>query len=345
MGWNSWNIFAADIDEVKIKEIADAMVSTGMRDAGYKYLNLDDNWMRPYRENGRLVGDPDRFPGGITALADYVHGKGLKLGIYGCRGTATCMNVPESGSQGYEQVDADTWASWGIDYLKLDSCNAQLDLREQYELMRDCLLNTNRPIVYSICCWYFVGEWMIDAGNLWRTTSDIQDNFDVITRIIDSNADLWPHAGPGHWNDPDMLEVGNGNCTYEEYKAHFSMWCIMAAPLIAGNDIRNMTRETLDILLNEEAIAIDQDPAGIQGQRIRDDRDHEVWVKPLGSENETEKAVALFNRGAGSAPMAVDWSEIGLSGSANVRDIWEHQDLGSYSASFSATVPSHGIFL
>jgi alpha-galactosidase len=347
MGWNSWNIFGGSIDEARIREIADAMVSSGMRDAGYIYLNLDDNWMKSGRDSsGNLVGDPTRFPGGIRALADYVHSKGLKLGIYGCRGTATCMNIPESGSQGNEVRDANTWASWGIDYLKYDSCNAQLDLRTQYEAMRDALAGCGRPIVYSICCWYFVDTWMIDAGNLWRTTSDIQDNWGSFMSITDINEKLYMHAGPGHWNDPDMLEVGNGNCTYEEYRSHFSLWCIMAAPLIAGNDIRTMSSQTRDILCNTEAIAVNQDSAGIQGRIVKDNGDLEVWLKALGSANGSEKAVLLLNRGGGTSSITVNWSDIGLSGSANVRDLWEKRDLGSYNGSYSASVPSHGsVFL
>jgi alpha-galactosidase len=345
MGWNSWNIFGGDINETKIKEIADAMVSSGMRDAGYIYLNLDDMWMDDggRDQNGNLIGDLDRFPGGIKALAEYCHDRGLKLGLYGDRGTATCCNVPESGSQGREVQDANTFASWGIDYLKYDSCNASVDLQTSYTTMSDALLATGRPIVFSICAWYFAGEWMIDVGNLWRTTGDIQDNFGSFLGIIDTNEPLYPYAGPGHWNDPDMLEVGNGGCSYEEYKSHFSIWCIMAAPLIAGNDLMTMSEETRSILCNTEVIAIDQDPAGIQGRIVNDQGDLEVWVKPFGSENGTDKAVALFNRSGSSVTITANWSDIGLSGSASVRDLWEHADLGTYSGSYSSSVPAHGV--
>jgi alpha-galactosidase len=347
MGWSSWNCFGGDIDEWKIKEIADAIVSSGMRDAGYIYINLDDMWMDDdgRDDDGNLIGDLDRFPSGIKALADYIHSLGLKIGIYGDRGTATCCNIPESGSEGNEVRDANTWASWGIDYLKYDSCNASLDLQTQYETMRDALTQTGRPICYSICCWYFVGEWMIDTGNLWRTTSDINDNWGSFFNIIDINEPLYHHAGPGHWNDPDMLEVGNGGCTYEEYKSHFSIWCMMASPLIAGNDVRNMSDETISILCNTEAIAVDQDPAGIQGRRLTVNGDQEIWVKPLGRAGGTDKAVLLLNRGGGSANMTVSWSDIGISGPASVRDLWAHEDLGSYASSFSANVPSHGVVM
>jgi alpha-galactosidase len=347
MGWSTWNIFASNIDETKIKAIADAMVSSGMRDAGYVYLNVDDTWMKAGRDsNGNLAADPVKFPGGMKALADYIHGKGLKLGLYGDRGTATCCNITESGSQGYETADAQTLASWGVDYWKYDSCNASLDLQTQYTTMRDALANSGRAICYSICCWYYAGSWMIDCGNLWRTTSDVTDSFSSFMGIVDTNQALYANAGPGHWNDPDMLEVGNGGCTFEEYKTHFSLWCIMAAPLIAGNDIRSMSSQTQSILCNTDAIAIDQDSAGIQGHIVVDNGDLEVWMKPLGSASGTEKAVLLLNRSGSSASITVNWSNIGLSGAATVRDLWSHSDLGSYSSSYSASVPSHGgIFL
>jgi alpha-galactosidase len=296
--------------------------------------------------NGNLRADPTRFPSGIKALADYVHSKGLKLGIYGDRGTKTCMGVPESGSQGHEQQDANTFASWGVDYLKYDNCNATLDLRTQYELMSQCLLNTGRPIVFSICSWSFNGPWMADAGNLWRTTGDISDNWNSVMGIIDTNEPLYQYAGPGHWNDPDMLEVGNGGMTATEYRSHFSLWCIMAAPLIAGNDLRGMTQGTLDILTNTEAIAVDQDSAGIQGRRVRDDGNLEVWMKPLGGYSTGTKAVVLLNRGSSSANITVNWSEIGLNNeAATVRDLWAHQDKGSYTGSYTANVAAHGVVM
>ncbi len=345
MGWNSWNIFGGDINETKIKEIADAIVSSGMRDAGYVYVNLDDMWMNPAGRdaNGNLTPDPAKFPAGIKALADYMHARGLKLGLYGDRGTATCCNVPQSGSQGHETQDANTFASWGVDYLKYDSCNASLDLQTQYTTMSRALLASGRQICFSICAWYFAGAWMIDEGNLWRTTSDITDSFGSFTGIIDTNEKLYANAGPGHWNDPDMLEVGNGHCTFEEYKAHFSIWCMMAAPLIAGNDVRTMTEETRSILTNAELIAIDQDAAGIQGRIVNDQGDLEVWCKPLGSATGTDKAVALFNRSGSTATITANWADIGLSGSASVRDLWAHSDLGTFSGSYSASVPSHGV--
>ncbi len=352
MGWNSWNIFHGDINEAKIKQIADAMVSTGMKDAGYVYLNLDDNWMaNPARDsNGNLRADSSRFPNGIKSLADYVHSKGLKLGIYGDRGTMTCMNVPQSGSKGYEDKDAKTFASWGIDYLKYDNCNIPggSDMKTDYQKMQTALSNCGRPIVFSICAWEYQ-NWMPATGNLWRTTRDITDKWDTgtaffrgIINLIDENSQYTSSAKPGAWNDPDMLEIGNGGCTAEEYRTQMSMWSMMAAPLIAGNDIRNMNQTTKDILLNTEVIAIDQDPAGIQGSRIKSSNGLEVWCKPLGNGAGTVKAVALLNRNSSAANITVNWSDIGLSGSVSVRDLWAKADKGNFTGSYTASVPSHG---
>ena len=279
MGWNSWNVFHGNINETQIKQIADAMVSSGMKDAGYVYLNLDDNWMaNPARDaNGNLRADPTRFPNGIKALADYVHAKGLKLGIYGDRGTMTCMNIPQSGSRGYEERDAKTFASWGIDYLKYDNCNVPngSDQKADYKKMQTALANCGRPIVFSICAWGYA-SWMPETGNLWRTTGDITDKWDNgnewfrgIINLIDDNSKFTSSAKPGAWNDPDMLEIGNGGCTTEEYRTQMSMWCMMASPLIAGNDIRTMNQTTKDILLNKYLKAIKKYPGGIKAQELK----------------------------------------------------------------------------
>lgn len=357
MGWNSWNIFHENINENQIKEIADAMVSTGMKDAGYVYLNLDDNWMATSRdEHGRLRADPVRFPSGMKALGDYIHSKGLKFGIYGDRGLRTChhyhMGPEGSGSGSYrkEQLDAETFASWGVDYLKYDNCDPApgSNMQEDYENMRDALAQCGRDIVFSICAWGFQ-RWMPDAGNLWRSTGDISDAWETgdgffmgIIEIIDRNANLAQYAKPGAWNDPDMLQIGNGGCTTEEYRTHMTMWCIMAAPLIAGNDIRNMSKETSDILLNREAIAVNQDSAGIQGTRINAQNGLEVWCKPLGSRNGTTKAVALLNRNDYEAEITVHFADIGLSGEVYVRDLWAKTDRGVFSNSYTMSVPPHG---
>jgi len=351
MGWNSWNVFHGEINETQIKQIADTMVSSGMKDAGYVYLNLDDNWMaNPARDaNGNLRAHPTRFPSGLKALADYVHAKGLKLGIYGDRGTMTCMNVPQSGSKGYEDKDAKTFASWGIDYLKYDNCNIPngSDMKTDYQKMQTALANCGRPIVFSICAWGYQ-SWMPATGNLWRTTGDIADKWDNgtdwfkgIINAIDGNAQYTSSAAPGAWNDPDMLEIGNGGCTTEEYRTQMSMWCMMASPLIAGNDIRTMNQTTKDILLNKEVIAVNQDSAGKQGSRVKSTNGLEIWVKPLGTDG-TTKAVALLNRNASASNITVNWSDIGITGSVTVRDLWAKADKGSFTGSYTASVPSHG---
>ncbi len=357
MGWNSWNIFHENINETQIKQIADAIVTSGMRDAGYIYLNLDDNWMATSRDaNGKLRADPTRFPSGMKALGDYIHSNGLKFGIYGDRGLRTCHHYhagPQgtgSGSYGKEQLDANTFAEWGVDYLKYDNCDPAPNSNQQrdYEKMRDALANCGRDIVFSICAWGYQ-SWMPSTGNLWRTTGDITDKWDNgndwfvgIINAIDKNAEYASVAGPGGWNDPDMLEIGNGGCTIEEYRTQMSMWCIMAAPLIAGHDVRKMSQEIKDILLNKEVIAINQDSAGIQGTRVKAANGLEVWCKPMGSINGTKKAVALLNRNQSAKDITVNFSDIGFSDTVTVRDLWAKADRGSFTGSYTMTVPSHG---
>ena len=340
MGWNSWNKFASNINETLVRQIADSMVGTGMRDAGYQYVILDDCWMTMSRNgSGQLVADPTKFPSGMKALADYVHARGLKLGIYEDRGSATCSGYP--GSYGHEVTDANTFASWGVDYLKYDNCSAVGDLQTDYTAMAHALDSCGRSIVYSICCWSYPGPWAISIGNLWRTTTDITDNWSSVIDLMNTNAGLGANAGPGHWNDPDMLEVGNGGMSTTEYQAHFSMWAMMAAPLIAGNDVRSMASATKSILMNAEVIAVDQDSLGIQGTRVRVSGEQEVWSKPL---KDGSRAVALLNRSSSSALVSFTWNEIGLlQDSAQVRDLWAHVSKGVFSKSVVSAVPAHGV--
>ncbi len=353
MGWNSWNKFACNVDETLIKQIADSMVSSGMRDAGYKYIIIDDCWQIGRDKNGNIIPDPKRFPSGMKALADYIHSKGLKFGIYSDAGTATCQGRP--GSRGYEFQDARQYAAWGVDYLKYDWCNTDSqDALASYSTMNKALLATGRPIVFSICEWGQHKPWLWGKGigNLWRTTGDIQDCWDCkrnwggmgFTHILDLQNGLASYAGPGHWNDPDMLEVGNGGLTLTESKAHFSLWCILAAPLIAGNDIRSMSKDIRDILTNKEVIAVDQDSLGKEGTKVSDDGDHEVWSKEL---SDGSRAVVLFNRGGTEARMTVNWTDIGYPNhlNASVRDLWQKKNLGDFRGSFSAPVPSHGVVM
>jgi len=346
MGWNSWNKFACNVSEQLIKEIADAMVSSGMKKAGYQYVNIDDCWQVSRDSSGRIVADPVRFPTGIKALADYVHSKGLKLGIYTDAGTMTCEKRP--GSLDHEAQDARTYAEWGIDYVKIDWCHTEgLEPQKQYEKFRNALATCGRPIVFSICNWgrNQPWKWGPATGNLWRTTGDIEDKWASVLKILDNPSQQHPEsAGPGAWNDPDMLEVGNGKMGDVEYRAHFSLWAIMAAPLIAGNDLRTMSQATKDILMNSEVIAVDQDAAGKQGRKVHADGGLEVWAKPL--KQKDAAAVALFNRSEAAADITCTWSDVGLpAGKAKVRDLWAHADRGAFADSFKASVPSHGVVM
>ena len=349
MGWNSWNKFGCDVSEQLIKEIADAMVSSGMKDAGYEYVVIDDCWQVGRDENGNIIPDPERFPSGMKALADYIHAKGLKFGIYSDAGTHTCQKRP--GSRGYEFQDARTYASWGVDYVKYDWCNTSTqNAQASYKLMRDAIYKAGRPMVFSLCDWGFSKPWLWaeDVGHLWRATDDIMDCWDCeddrnnagFTILLDRMVGLESYSGPGHWNDPDMLEVGNSGLTIGESRAHFSLWCVLAAPLISGNDLRDMSEETKKILTNGEVIAIDQDSLGKSGVKVRDDGDLEIWVKQLADGG---RAVVLFNRGLTKEKMMVAWTELGYPShlKAVVRDLWQHKDLGKFAGDFSADVPPH----
>jgi alpha-galactosidase len=353
MGWNSWNKFACDVSEELIREVADAIAANGMRDAGYEYVVIDDCWQVDRDAEGNIVVDPERFPSGMKALADYVHSKGLKFGIYSDAGMKTCQGRP--GSRGYEFQDARQYAAWGVDYLKYDWCNhGTQDAPASYGLMRQALERAGRPIVFSLCEWGTNKPWLWaeGIGHLWRTTGDIQDCFDCQrdwgglgwTGILDLQDGLESYAGPGHWNDPDMLEVGNGGMTVPEYRAHFSLWAMLAAPLMAGNDVRSMAPEIREILLNAEVIAVNQDVLGRQARRVRDDGDLEVWARELA---DGSRAVALLNRGSSAVPIAVAWPEIGYPThvSAAVRDLWQHRDLPRVTGRFAAAVPPHDVVM
>jgi alpha-galactosidase len=347
MGFNNWNSTHCrpEFDEEMIKGVADILVDTGLADAGYEYVNLDDCWALPERDaDGKLVPDPERFPSGIAALADYVHSKGLKFGIYTSAGTKTCNTAGFPGSLGHEYSDAQQFADWGVDYLKYDNCNNQgVDAIERYTTMRDALAATGRPMVYSICEW---GQnepwnWADDVGHLWRTTGDISDNWPSVMSIFERNVDLAEYAGPGQWNDPDMLEVGNGGMTATEYRSHFSLWAMMAAPLLIGTDLRVASDETIDILGNRDIIAVDQDPLGSQGTVVSRSEDGS-WV--LSKEMaDGSRAVALFNASDTAQRIETSAEAVGLPDSSGyrMRDLWQHSD--SHTAgTIAATVPAHG---
>ncbi|XXG60455.1 hypothetical protein AAC387_Pa04g2362 [Persea americana] len=343
MGWNSWNHFHCNIDEKLIRATADAMVSTGLSAVGYEYINLDDCWAEQNRDSkGNLVPKASTFPSGIKALADYVHSKGLKLGIYGDAGTMTCSKTMP-GSLGYEEQDAKTYASWGVDYLKYDNCNNDgSSPKERYPKMSKALLNSGRLIFFSLCEWgqEDPATWAPKIGNSWRTTGDIKDTWESMTSIADSN-DRWAsYAGPGAWNDPDMLEVGNGGMTTEEYRSHFSIWALVKAPLLIGCDLRSVDKVTLGLLNNKEVIAVSQDKLGVQGKKVKKNGDLEVWAGPISGKR---VAVVLWNRGSSQASITANWSDVGLPSNAivTVRDLWVHSTVKSVRGQLTATIDSH----
>jgi alpha-galactosidase len=346
MGWNSWNKFHGRVDDPSVRSIADAMASNGMKAAGYLYVNIDDTWEGERDAAGNITSNK-KFPD-MKALADYVHSKGLKLGIYSSPGPNTCAGY--EGSYMHEQQDAKTWAAWGIDYLKYDWCGARnlytdAEMQAVYQKMGDALRATGRPIVYSLCQYgrADVWKWAPEvSGNAWRTTGDISDRWQSMLGFFEKQNVLAEYAAPGHFNDPDMLEIGNGGMTDTEYRTHMSLWSMLAAPLLAGNDLRDMTPAIHDILTNSEVVAVDQDPLGRQARRLSQSGDQEIWVRDLSG---NAKAVALFNRGAETAKMTLKLSETGIKGAPKVRDLWSHQEIATEGGELSATVPSHGVVL
>jgi len=347
MGWNSWNKFAGRVDDASVREMADAMANNGMKEVGYQYINIDDTWQGSRDARGNITTNK-KFPD-MKALADYVHSKGLKIGIYSSPGPNTCAGY--EGSYGHEEQDAQTYAAWGIDYLKYDWCGARTlysdqEMRALYQVMGDDLLKTGRPILYSLCQYgrAEVWKWGADVGgNAWRTTGDIRDTWDSMTTIGFSQGELAPWATPGHWNDPDMLEIGNGGMNDDEYRTHMSLWSILAAPLLAGNDLRSMAPAIREILTNREVIAVNQDKDGKQGRRITKLGEQEVWARPL---FDGGQAIGLFNRGGAPAEITVKWSDLGpRSVPTRARDLWAHSDLKLDGAQYSVTVPAHGVVM
>jgi alpha-galactosidase len=366
MGWNTWNTFASHINENLVHETAEAMIANGMRDAGYVYIVLDDTWSAKERDgNGNLVPDPEKFPSGMKALGDYLHAKGFKFGLYSCAGTRTCGDYP--GSWGHEFQDARLFASWGVDYLKYDWCNVgTANAQDAYKRMRDALHTAGHPVVFSLCEWgqNKPWEWASDVGHLWRTTGDIFDSYDgrkgwesgwklILDQqysLVSGNGPdgIAKYAGPGHWNDPDMLEVGNAGLSTAESRAHFSLWCIIAAPLMAGNDVRHMSADTRAILTNRDVIAIDQDPLGKEGFRALAEpaKNIEVWAREL---KDGEWAVCALNTSQNTAELTIDWDRFRwwfLKGAEfSLHDVWANQDVGTTQTSTSATVASHDVIL
>lgn len=351
LGWNSWNVFHENINEKQIKEIADAMVESGLKDAGYVFLNLDDNWMDTKRDSkGNLTHNPKTFPSGMKSIADYVHSKGLKFGLYGDRGKRTCHHYnsnwqSESGSYMKEEQDAKQLAAWGVDYWKYDNCDPAQgsNQQEDYTRMSKALRNSGRDIVFSICAWEYK-DWMPEIANLWRTTFDIGPEwistswYRGVYEIIDANDKYWKIAKPGHWNDPDMLEVGNRGLSYEEQKSQMTMWSIMAAPIMISSDVRNMSNETKELYLNKDMIAINQDSLGVQGHRVSNVNGKQIWTKPL---QNGDIGVALLNNNGSTQTIECNFADIGVQGEVEVRDAWQKKDLGARS-SVSIELPAHG---
>jgi alpha-galactosidase len=374
MGWNSWNRFTCRITEKIIMETADAMAVNGMKSAGYEYVVIDDCWQVGRDSLGFIIADPAKFPSGIRALADYVHSKGLKFGVYTCAGRRTCQGRP--GSRGHEFQDAIKYAEWGVDFLKMDWCNSEgQNAEESYRLMRDAMFKAGRPVLFSICEWGVnkPWEWAGEIGHMWRTTGDIRDNWNIpdakegkcwgggVIINLDMQQGLEKYAGPGRWNDPDMLEVGNSGLTYPENRAHFSLWCMLAAPLMAGNDLRNISPEIHDILTNQEVIAIDQDRLGKQGYKIRDLGEIELFYKPL--EN-NDIAICIFNRFDYPVTIELNWQTLDLkafregkeikteemlkadpkfSFPYSIRDLWDHKITGTTQDSFKCLIGGHDV--
>ena len=356
MGWNSWNHFAEKVNNADVRAAADALVSSGMRDAGYIYVNIDDTWQGE-RDASGVIHANSKFPD-MKALSDYVHSRGLKIGIYSSPGPKTCAGY--AGSYGHEEQDAKTYAEWGMDYLKYDLCSfGELMKKESggdpqkafamqkaaYEKMHKALVATGRPIVYSLCQygWNNVWEWGTEVGgNLWRTTGDINDTYSRMVEIGFSQAGLAKYAGPGHWNDPDMLEVGNGGMTEDQYRTHMTLWVILAAPLLAGNDLSKMSPPTLAMLTNKEVIAVDQDPLGKQGDRVSAVGPTEIWSKPLSN---GAQAVALFNRSETEKSISFRPRDIGFAKSFKLRDLWQGREVTATGDTYTATVPAYGAVL
>ena len=366
LGWNSWNTFATDINEELVKEIADKFIELGLRDAGYEYIVLDDGWMAKERdENGNLIADPIKFPSGMKALADYIHSKGLKFGLYNCAGSKTCAGYP--GSRGYEYQDARSYAFWDVDYLKYDWCNTEkLSAEGAYITMRDALKAANRPIVFSICEWgdNEPWKWAADVGHLWRVTGDIINCWDCevghgswsswgVWKIINMRKDIRKVAGPGHWNDFDMMEVGNG-MTDAEDRSHFAMWSMLASPLIMGNDLRTASSETIKTLSNKEVIAINQDKLGIQGFRFSNENNIEIWLKPLENDG---WAMTFVNMSDAPIALDFDWDKHEIGDDVNgkrmelknnifkIRSLFNHRNLGDTSKNLKSTIGVHDVLM
>lgn len=354
MGWSSWNHFHVNIDEKMIREQADVMKSSGLFDAGYRFINIDDGYFGGRDAKGKLFPNPKKFPSGMRSLADYIHARGLKAGIYSDAGQNTCASIYDTdslgigvGMYGYVTEDCNTFfKEWGYDFLKVDWCGGErkkLNEETEYTKIINTVKAVNDNIVFNICRWKFPGTWAIKKADSWRISGDIEEKFSSILSIIDLNADLFQYASAGHYNDMDMLQVGRG-MSYDEDKTHFSMWCMLNSPLLAGNDLRSMTKQTVEILTNKELIALNQDEGFVQARRISKDGDIELWVKPLGKKGK-QKAVAIMNRSEEEKTFILSAEKLGIGKQSRLRDLWLHKDLGKIGIEKTFTIPKHGIIV
>eukprot|EP01117_Protostelium_nocturnum_P002871 TRINITY_DN13794_c0_g1_i1.p1 TRINITY_DN13794_c0_g1~~TRINITY_DN13794_c0_g1_i1.p1 ORF type:complete len:381 (+),score=97.17 TRINITY_DN13794_c0_g1_i1:77-1219(+) len=341
MGWNSWNKFKCNVNETLIKATIDTFVALKLNQFGYEYVNVDDCWAGYRDKDGNIHSDPKTFPSGMKMLADYAHSKGVKFGLYSDSGTFTCAGRP--GTYGYEKNDANSYASWGIDYLKFDNCFYQKSPKQTYPVMMKALNATGRPILFSMCEWGVQdpASWAPSIGNSWRTTDDIQDNWNsMLLNIILSDSGAYA-AGPGGWNDPDMLEVGNGGMNFNQYKAHFSLWCITKAPLIIGCDLTTISKETLTILTNKEAIAVNQDSLGVQGKIVYRNQEYLIWAGPLSGNSYALCVVSTM--AMTTTDLYLDFQSLFGHNQFKIRDLWAHKDLGTFKGGYAVKgIPIRG---
>ncbi len=353
MGWSSWNNFRVNIDEKIIREQADAMISSGLYDAGYRYVNIDDGFFGGRDSSGNLYPDSTKFPSGMKALADYIHSKKLKAGIYTDAGANTCGSIYDKDEKGigvgiYGHIDQDCntfFKTWGYDFLKVDWCGGKrmkLNEETEYTKIINAVKAIDKDLVFNVCRWQFPGEWAINKSDSWRISSDIRSEFSSILKIIDLNADLYKYSSAGHYNDMDMLQVGRG-MSYDEDKTHFSMWCIMNSPLLAGNDLRKMSPKTIEVLTNKELIALNQDKGFYQARRIFKEGSIEVWVKLLGENGKKGTAIAVMNRGGKATSFDLKPELVNLKKSTKIRDLWLHKDLGKFGEIRKLEIPRHGV--
>jgi hypothetical protein len=353
MGWSSWNHFRVNINEQLIKEQADAMISSGLYDAGYRFINIDDGYFGGRDSLGQIYSDKIKFPSGMQSLAEYIHSKKLKAGIYSDAGKNTCGSIYDKDLNGigvgiYGHIEDDFtlfFRKWKYDFLKVDWCGGEkmkLNEEEEYSKIINAVKAIDSSIFFNVCRWQFPGTWVIKKADSWRISGDIRPTFKSILEIIDLNENLHPYSSPGHYNDMDMLQVGRG-MSYDEDKSHFSMWCMLNSPLLAGNDLRNMSEQTIEILTNKEIIALNQDIRLDQAKKLFSEGKVEIWIKS--SSNNKEKAIAIFNRGENEEVFKLEPQKHGINKNSKIRDLWLHKNLGRIGNQKTFKIRKHGIIV